>query len=49
MNDVLMRITLIISATALIVVTIIMYPTYKCMSQLNADGQDAGFMCITGK
>jgi hypothetical protein len=44
-----MRITLIISVTALIVAIIVMYPTYKCMNQLNADGSEAGFMCITGK
>lgn len=43
------KIALIISATAIIVALIVMFPTYKCMSQLNAEGNDMGFMCITGK
>lgn len=47
MNDILIKVALIISFAAIIVALIVMYPTYKCMSQLNAENQ-TGFMCITG-
>ena len=48
MGDTVIKVALIISVTVIIATAIVMYPTYKCMGQLNADGGESGFMCVTG-
>lgn len=45
MDTILIKITLIISATAIIVATIVMYPTYRCM-MIAADGSGSEIICI---
>lgn len=45
MDSVLIKIALIISATAIIVAVIVMYPTYRCM-MIAADGSGSEIICM---
>lgn len=45
MDNILLKIALILSATAIIVTAIVMYPTYRCM-MIAADGSGSEIICI---